>query len=60
MHSYEQVVGEAIRVEYDEFSDRLCLVFEITNQQMKQQIKNNWTRDIEFRLSDNNLTIEEK
>lgn len=52
MKNDEQVVGEAVRVEYTEKDGKLFLVFEITNEKYKQDIKKNWTRDIEFRLID--------
>jgi hypothetical protein len=52
MKSDEDVVGEAVRVEYTEQDGKLFLVFEITNEKYKQDIKKNWTQDIEFRLVD--------
>lgn len=59
MSGLNEVIGEAIRVEYEEKSGRLCLVFEITNEKYKQDIKKNWTQDIEYRIIDKNLVIEE-
>jgi hypothetical protein len=59
MKNDEQVVGEAVRVEYTEKDGKLFLVFEITNIKYKQDIKKNWTRDIEFRLVDKLLIKEE-
>lgn len=55
----EQTVGEAVRVEYTEHDGKLFLVFEITNEKYKQDIKKNWVKDIEFRLVDK-LLIQEK
>lgn len=52
MKNDEIIVGEAIRVEYTEKDGKLFLVFEITNEKYKQNIKKNWTQDIEFRLID--------
>ncbi len=52
MKSDEEIVGEAIRVEYEEKTGKVFLVFEITNEKYKQDVKNNWTKDIEFRLVD--------
>lgn len=59
MSGINEVVGEAIRIEYEEKSGKLCLVFEITNEKYKQEIKKNWTQDIEYRIIDKNLVIEE-
>lgn len=58
MKNYEEVVGEAVRVEYTEQDGKLFLVFEITNEKYKQDIKKNWTRDIEFKLIDKSLVKE--
>jgi hypothetical protein len=58
MKSTEEIVGEAVRVELEEKTGRLFLVFEITNERHKQDIKKNWTADIEFRLIDKKLVLE--
>jgi hypothetical protein len=51
----EQVVGEAVRVEYEEKTGKLFIVFEICNEKYKQDIKKNWVQDVEFRLVDRRL-----
>lgn len=48
----EDIVGEAVRVEYTEHDGKLFLIFEITNEKYKQDIKKNWVQDLEFRLVD--------
>ena len=58
MKSDEETVGEAVRVEYEEKTGKLFLVFEITNEKYKLDIKKNWTRDIEFKLVDKLLVKE--
>jgi hypothetical protein len=55
MKNDEQIIGTACRVEFEEKTGKLFLVFEITNEKQKQDIKKNWTRDIEFRLVDRRL-----
>jgi hypothetical protein len=54
----KEVVGEAVRVEFDEKTGKLHLVFEITNEKYKQSIKKDWTKDIEFRIIDKTLVTE--
>lgn len=54
-----EIVGEAVRVEFEEKTGRLFLVFEIKNEKYKQDIKKNWTDDIEYKIIDRNLVIEE-
>lgn len=55
MKSDEEIVGEACRVEVEESTGRVFIVFEIKNEKYKQDIKRNWTKDLEFRLIDKNL-----
>jgi len=50
MEKYEQIIGEATRMEYDNTTGKLFLVFEIVNEKMKQKLKDDWTQDIEFQL----------
>ena len=59
MKSTEEVVGEAVRIEYIEQDGRLFIVFEIKSEKHKQNIKKNWVKDIEFRLIDKTLVENE-
>jgi len=58
MNSTDQIVGEAVRVEYEEQTGKLYIVFEIRDEKHKQDIKKSWTKDIEFRLIDKFLVKE--
>lgn len=55
----DKVVAEAVRIEFEEHSGRLFIVFEVKDEKYKQDIKKNWTNDIEFRLVDKLLVKEE-
>lgn len=59
MKNNEEVIGTASRIEYEEKTGRLFLVFEIVNEKHRQDIKKNWVGDIEFRLVDRNLVRNE-
>ena len=59
MKNDEEIVGEAIRVEFEEKTGKLFLIFEITNEKYKQDIKKNWSKDIEFHLIDKLLVNNE-
>lgn len=59
MKNDDEIVGEAIRVEYSPDEGKLFLIFEITNEKYKQDIKKNWTKDIEFRLLERYLVKDE-
>ncbi len=54
----KETVAEAVRVEVEEKTGRVFIVFEITNEKFKQDIKRNWTKDIEYRLVDKQLVLE--
>ena len=58
MKPNEQIVGEAVRIEFEEKTGKLYLVFEIKEERFKQNIKKDWIKDIELRLVDKYL-IEE-
>ena len=55
----DKVVAEAVRIEFEEHSGKLFIVFEVKDEKYKQDIKKNWTSDIEFRLVDKLLMKEE-
>lgn len=56
----DKVVAEAVRIEFEEKTGKLFIVFEIKDEKYKQDIRKNWTQDIEYRLVDKQLVIEEK
>jgi hypothetical protein len=55
----KEAVAEAVRIEVEEKTGRVFIVFEVKNEKMKQDIKKNWTKDIEYRLIDKSLVEEE-
>ena len=59
MKPNEQIVGTAVRIEWEEKAGKLFLVFEIIDEKQKQEIKKTWTQDIEFRLVDKNLVMKD-
>lgn len=56
----KEVVAEAVRLEYEERSGRLYIVFEVKNEKFKQDIKRNWTQDIEYKVIDKQLILNEE
>lgn len=58
MNGNTNVVAEAIRIEYEEQTGKLYIVFEVKDEKYKQDIKKNWTKDIEYRLVDRMLVKE--
>ena len=55
----DKVVAEAVRIEYEEKTGKLYIVFEVRDEKYKQDIKRNWTQDIEYRLVDRFLVKNE-
>ncbi len=47
-----KIVAEAVRIEYEEKTGKLYIVFEVKDEKYKQDIKSNWTKDIEYKLVD--------
>jgi len=58
MKPNEQIIGEAVRIEYEEKTGKLFIVFEIRDEKQKQDIKKNWADDIEYKLIDKSLVKE--
>lgn len=56
----KEVVAEAIRIEVEEKSGKVFIVFEVKNEKLKKDIKTNWTKDIEYRIIDRSLVKEEE
>lgn len=54
----DRIVAEAVRIEYEEQTGKLYIVFEVKDEKYKQDIRKNWTQDIEFRLVDKFLVKE--
>lgn len=48
----DKIVAEAVRIEYEEKTGKLFIVFEVKDEKYKQDIKTNWTKDIEYKLVD--------
>lgn len=53
------IIGEATRIEYENSSNRLFIVFEIKNEKHKKFIRENWAKDIFFRIIDKFLIKDE-
>jgi hypothetical protein len=54
-----KVVAEAVRIEYEEQTGKMYIVFEIKDEKYKQDFKKNWTKDIEYKLIDKSLVLDE-
>lgn len=56
----KEVVAEAVRIEVEEKTGKVFIVFEVKNEKLKKDIKTNWTEDIEYRIIDRSLIEEGK
>jgi hypothetical protein len=59
MNPSDKVVAEAVRIEYEEKTGKLFIVFEVKDEKYKQSLKRDWTKDIEFRIIDKHLVHNE-
>jgi len=48
-------VAIAVRVEHEQRTDTVYLVFQITDEKFKKRIKDDWTQDIPLRLIERGL-----
>ena len=53
----EKIVAEAVRVERDDLTGRVFLVFEVKDEKLKQTIIRDWLKDIEFKIIGKSLTV---
>lgn len=53
-------IAECIRIEFSETSGELYLVFQVTDEDFKKRVKNNWLADIDTVLLDKKLIEENK
>lgn len=60
MKNYEEVIAEASRIEIEEKTGRVFIVFEVKSEKFKQDIIKKWTNDIEYKLVDKNLVLNEE
>ena len=60
MKSDQEIIAEASRIEYEEKTGKLFIVFEVINEKLKQDIKRNWTQDIEYKIVDKHLVMNEE
>lgn len=50
MKPNEHSIAEAVRVEYNEDSGALYIVFHVTDEEFKNQIRKDWMKDIELKI----------
>lgn len=51
----DKVVAEAVRLEFEEHTGDVFIVFKVKDEKFKQEIKRTWTEDIEYRIIDKSL-----
>ena len=50
MKNDEKIIAEAVRIEYDDSSDELFIVFKVIDPLKKISIRSTWLDDIEYKL----------
>jgi hypothetical protein len=53
----EKIVAEAVRVERDDLTGRMYIVFEVKDEKLKQTIIRDWLSDIEFKIIGKALAV---
>lgn len=54
----KEEVAKAIRVEYDHENDKVYVVFLISDEKLKQEIRKDWLQDIKFNLAGKHLVYD--
>ena len=55
-----KIVAEAVRMECDQNSGELFIVFQVIDEDFKKRIKDNWMEDIDLELVGRKLVTENK
>ena len=55
MKDFEKTVAEVVRIEFNEETDELFLVFEVVDSGFKNRIKKDWMKDVPLHLIGKNL-----
>lgn len=55
----KRILAEAVRIEYENKTGDLFVVFKVKDEKFKQDIKTKWVNDIEYKLIDKLLVEEE-
>lgn len=56
----KEILAEAVRIEYEEHTGKVFIVFEVKNEKFKQDVKKNWTKDIDYKLIDKTLVLDKE
>jgi hypothetical protein len=59
MKDIEQTVAQVVRMEHDEKTDELFLVFQIVDEGFKRRIKKDWMEDVPLKIIGKNLVLKE-
>ena len=50
-----EVLAEAVRVEIDDTTGEVYIVFKAVNEKFKKEVKTNWCQEIEYKIVDKKL-----
>lgn len=59
MKTPTDTIAVAVRIEHEQNSDRIFIVFEIIDEKFKQRVKSDWTQDLNLILIGKKLVISE-
>lgn len=54
-HNPNKIIAQAVRIEQDTFKHEVYLVFQIIDEEFKQDVLKNWTQDLDVKLFGKNL-----
>jgi hypothetical protein len=60
MNADEKIIAEAVRVEFDETTGKVFIVFEAVDPKFKRDVITEWIKDLEFKIKGKLLIQEEE
>lgn len=55
MKTVKKELAHAVRVEYNNENDDLFIVFEVTDERFKKQLKEDWFKDVQLKIEGKKL-----
>jgi len=60
MKNYQEILAEICRIDIEESTGRVFLIFEVKSPKFKEEVKKNWTQDIEYKIIDKKLVLNDE
>jgi hypothetical protein len=59
MKDIEKTIAQAVRIEYNQYTSELFLVFQVVDESFKRRIQKDWMEDVPVRIIGKRLYLKE-